>query len=257
MDGRVHGTLLAALDCGQVVYVVAATTRPSMKARVLSAAQTFQQDATRHSHFFYLSRKKLKCGGTTQTHLLRAVRGLNKPPGPSSWKQSKLKPRWGGAGIRRCYSPASFKQGQDHHPLLHQLHQRATEERVEGKGNQWSAYSSTYYSFLPPHWRREKAGWSSLVIWLHLNSYFIISLEYFKVHLCICAHISITCRIWTQIQEWRVKRSFDLTDSRTWGRGDTQPQGTTQQRTRGHWDGFYKHRITRGWVTERRCGRLN
>lgn len=147
----------------------------------------------------------------------------NKPPGPSSWKESKLKPHWGGAGIRRCYSPASFKQGQDHHPPgapESDGGEGGGDRKSQGKGVQWSASSSTYYSFLPPHWRREKAGWSSLVkrnkqhsmificesfsgLWLHLNSYFIISLEYFKVHLCICAHIFIMCRIWTQTQEWR------------------------------------------------------
>lgn len=153
-------------------------------------------------------------------------RKQNKPPGPSSWKESKLKPHWGGAGIRRCYSPASFKQGQDHHPLLHQVHQRATEERVEGTGNHRGRvcndlllHPPTILSSLLTEGGR-KAGWSSLVkrnkqhsmificesfsgLWLHLNSYFIISLEYFKVHLCICAHIFIMCRIWTQTQEWR------------------------------------------------------
>lgn len=69
MDGRVHATVLAALDCGQVVYVVAATARPSIKARVLS----FQQDATPDIHIFSFKQKNLKCGGATRTHLLRVV----------------------------------------------------------------------------------------------------------------------------------------------------------------------------------------
>lgn len=73
MDGRVHATVLAALDCGQVIYVVAATTRPSIKARVLSATETFQQDATPDIHIFSFKQKNLKCGGATRTHLLRVV----------------------------------------------------------------------------------------------------------------------------------------------------------------------------------------